>query len=123
MFSQKGENLIGVNSDRDSRAYSWSLFNTLCTVSKKEFSNFPHAHVSDLNAATRATLAQINHISVSVFTALWSEMHCDKGFCLKSPGLILSSSLAVLGCLASTLTGSSVTWFNHCMSVSTAAAG
>lgn len=68
MFSQKGENLIGVNSDRDSRTYSWSLFNTLCTVSKKEFSNFPHAHVSDLNAATRATLAQINHILyLSVF--------------------------------------------------------
>lgn len=84
MFSQKGENLIGGHSDSGGRAYSWSLCNTLCPVAKKEFSHFPHARVSDLNAATRATLAQMNRISVRVFSALWSEMHRDKAFV---PGL------------------------------------
>lgn len=109
MFSQKGENLIDVPSDRGSRSFSWSLWNTLCTISNKEFSNFLHANVTDLTAMTRATVAQMNRIYVSVFTVFWSEMHRDKGFCLRSPGLILSSSFAVQGCLASTLTGSSVT--------------
>lgn len=78
MFSRKGENLIGGDSDSGGRAYSSPCATPFVLSLKKEFSNFPHARVSDLNAATRATLAQMNPISVCVFTALRSEMHRGK---------------------------------------------